>query len=171
MNEPINMWGRTRCTKQVLSNGWMTCQSTLPCFARRRGMSYMGVHQHIFEKSSMFNSFLSLQNLFSSSGLVNISASWSSVPTISIEMSPFYWWSLMKWWRILTCFVLACWTRLLVSFKALSLSHNNGTCLNLIPKSFKVAFIQKEFVHNNYQQICALSFHFASRIIRVGTTN
>ena len=35
----------------------------------------MGVHQHILEKSSMFNSFLSLQNLFSSSGLVKMSAS------------------------------------------------------------------------------------------------
>jgi hypothetical protein len=29
----------------------------------------------------------------------------------------------------------------LVSFTTLSLSHSNGTCLNLIPKSFKVAFI------------------------------
>ena len=27
-----------------------------------------GVHQHIFEKSNMFNSFLSLQNLFSTTG-------------------------------------------------------------------------------------------------------
>ena len=35
----------------------------------------MGVHQHILVKSSMFNSFLSLQNLFSSSGLVKIWAS------------------------------------------------------------------------------------------------
>jgi hypothetical protein len=31
-----------------------------------------GVHQHIFEKSIMFNSFLSLQNLFPSSGLMNV---------------------------------------------------------------------------------------------------
>jgi hypothetical protein len=31
----------------------------------------------------------------------------------------------------------------LVSFTALSLSHSNDTCLNLIPKSFKVAFIQR----------------------------
>jgi hypothetical protein len=31
---------------------------------------------------------------------------------------------------------------LLVSLIALSLSHSNGTFLNLIPKSFKVAFIQ-----------------------------
>jgi hypothetical protein len=30
-----------------------------------------------------------------------------------------------------------------VSLIALSLSHSNGTCLNLIPKSFKVAFIQR----------------------------
>ena len=34
------------------------------------------------------------------------------------------------------------WTRLLVSLIALSLSHSNGTFLNLIPKSLKVAFIQ-----------------------------
>jgi hypothetical protein len=31
----------------------------------------------------------------------------------------------------------------LVSFTTLSLSHSNCTCLNLIPKSFKVAFIQR----------------------------
>ena len=35
-----DMIGMTRYTKQVLSNGWMTCQSILPCFARRRVMSY-----------------------------------------------------------------------------------------------------------------------------------
>ena len=99
------------------------------------------VHQHILEKSSMFNSFLSLQNLFSSSGLVKISASWSSMPTLSMQMSPFCWWSLMKWWRTSMCFVLACWTGLLVNLIALSLSHSNGTLLNLIPKLFKVAFI------------------------------
>ena len=102
----------------------------------------MRVHQHIFEKSSMFNSFLSLQNLFSSSGLLNMLASWSSVPTLSIEMSPFYWWSLMKWWRTSMCFILACWTGLLVNLIVLSLSYSNGTLLNLISKSLKVAFIQ-----------------------------
>jgi hypothetical protein len=32
---------------------------------------------------------------------------------------------------------------LLVSFTTLSLSHSNVTCLNLIPKPFKVAFIQR----------------------------
>ena len=101
----------------------------------------MGVHQHIFEKSSMFNSFLSLQNLFSSNGLVKISASWSLVPTLSIQMSPFCWRSLMKWWQTSICFVLECWTGLLVSFTTLLLSQSNGTCLNLIPKSLKVAFI------------------------------
>jgi hypothetical protein len=100
------------------------------------------VHQHIFEKSNMFNSLLSLQNLFSSNGLVNISVSWSSVPTLSMQMFSFCWWSLMKWWRTSMCFVLACWTELLVSLIELSLSHRNGTFLNLITKSFKVAFIQ-----------------------------
>ena len=101
-----------------------------------------GVHQHIFEKSNMFNSFLSLQNLFSSNGLVNILASWSSVPTLSMQTSPFCWWSLMKRWWTSMCFVLACWTGLLVNLIALSLSHSNDTFLNLIPKLFKVAFIQ-----------------------------
>ena len=55
----------------------------------------------------------------------------------------FCWWSLMKWWRTSMCFVLACWTGLFVNLIALSLSHSNGTFLNLIPKSFKVAFIQR----------------------------
>jgi hypothetical protein len=32
---------------------------------------------------------------------------------------------------------------MLMSFMALSLSHSNGTCLNLIPKSFMAAFIQR----------------------------
>jgi hypothetical protein len=133
----------TRCTKHVLSNRWMTCQPTLPCFLKGEACHIMGVHLHIFEKSSMFNLFLSLQNLFSSSGLVKISASWSSVLTLLMQMLSFYWWSLMKLWQTSMCFVLACWTGLLVSFTTLSLLHSNGTCLNLIPKSFKVASIQR----------------------------
>jgi hypothetical protein len=45
-----DMMGLTRCTKQVLSNGWMTYQSTLPCFARKRGMPYNGgASTHIWE--------------------------------------------------------------------------------------------------------------------------
>ena len=106
--------------------------------------------QHIFEKSNIFNSFLSLQNLFSSSGLVKISASWSSVPTVLIQMFPFCWWSLIKWWRTSMCFVLACWTRFLVSLIALSLSHSNGTCLNLIQNHSKWPS-SREFVHYNYR--------------------
>ena len=146
MNEPIQMWKMSRCTKHVLSKNVYHANQLLPWIARRRAMSYkLGVHQHILEKSSIFNSFLSLQNLFSSSGLVKISASWSSVPTLSMQMSPFYWWSLIKWWRTSICFILECWTRLLVSFTALSLSHSNGTCLILIPKSLKLAFIQSNW--------------------------
>ena len=48
------------------------------------------------------------------------------------------------------CFVLACWAILSVSLIALSLSHSNYTCLNLIPKSLKVALIE----HNNYWLKC-----------------
>ena len=128
-------------------DGWHVNQLYL-AWLEREACHIVGVHQHILEKSSMFNSFLSLQNLFSSSGLVNMSASWSSVSTLSMQMSPFCWWSLMKWWRTSICFVLECWTGLLVSFTALSLSHSNDTCLDFIPKSSKV------IEHNNYRPIC-----------------
>jgi hypothetical protein len=67
------------------------------------------------------------------------------VPTLSMQISPFYWWSLIKWWQTSMCFVLACWTGLLVSFMALLLPYSNNTCLNLIPKSLKVAFIQSNW--------------------------
>jgi hypothetical protein len=43
---------------------------------------------------------------------------------------------------------------LLVSFIALSLSQSNGTCLNSIPKSFKVAFIQRIYA----QQLLATMY-------------
>ena len=138
---------------------WHVNQLYLPLLEGEACHINCGVHQHILEKSSMFNSFLSLQNLFSSSGLVNMSVSWSSVPTLSMQMFPFYWWSLMKWWRTSICFVLECWTGLLVSFTALSLSHSNGTCLNLIPKSLKVAFIQ-----SNWAQQLPAEMYFASAI-------
>ena len=68
----------------------MPCQSTFTLdYSKKRHVIWVGVHQYIFEKSNMFNSFLCLQNLFSSNGLVNISASWSSVPTLLIQISPF----------------------------------------------------------------------------------
>ena len=106
-------WGMTRCTKQVLSNGWMTCDSTLPCFARRRGMSYMGcINTYLRSQVCSIHS-LAYKTFFSSSGLVEISASWSSVPTLSMQMFPFCWWSLMKWWWTSMCFFLNveldCW--------------------------------------------------------------
>ena len=76
----------SRCTNHVLIKNVCHANQLLPWIARRRGMSYKwGVHQHIFEKSNMFNSFLSLQNLFSSNSLVNISASWSLVSTLSMQ--------------------------------------------------------------------------------------
>ena len=127
----------------------------------------MGVHQHIFKKSSMFNSFLSLQNLFSSSGLVKISASWSSVPTFSMQISPFCWWSLMKWWQASICFVLWCWTGLLVSFTTLSLSHSNGTCLNLIPKSLKVAFWKDQDAQEGGVNWANSKFSCNNKILRI----
>ena len=130
--------------KSLAMDGWHVNQLYL-AWLEGEACHIVGVHQLILEKSSMFNSFLSLQNLFSSNGLVKISASWSSMPTLSIQMSHFCWWSLMKWWQTSMCFVLECWTELLVSFTTLLLSHSNGTCLNLILKSLKVAFIQSNW--------------------------
>jgi len=52
------------------------------------------------------------------------------------------------------CLVLECWTRFCVILIALSLSHSKGTFLNLIPKLFKVAFIQS----NCAQQLLALMY-------------
>ena len=138
----------------------MSCQSIFYLeLLEGEACHIMGMHQHIFEKSRMFNSFLSLQNLFSSYGLVKISASWSSVPTLSMQMSPFCWWSLMKWWWTSMCFVLECWTMLLVSFTSLSLSQSNGTCLNLIQKSLRVAFIQ-----SNWAQLLLAKIYSASAV-------
>ena len=115
----------------------------------------------MLEKSRMFNSFLSLQNLFSSSGLVKISASWSSVPTLSMHISPFCWWSLMKWCLMSMCLVLECWTGLLVILIALSLSHSNGTLLRWIPKSLNV-----DLIHNNCAQQLPALIYSASAVER-----
>ena len=53
------MWEMTRCTKHVLSKDVCHVNNLLSWIAQRRGMSYeWGVHQHIFEKSNMFNSSL-----------------------------------------------------------------------------------------------------------------
>jgi hypothetical protein len=45
---------------------------------------------------------------------------------------------------------------LLVSLIALLLSHSNGTFLNLIPKSFKVAFIQRICARQLPADMCQL---------------
>jgi hypothetical protein len=51
-------------------------------------------------------------------------------------------------------YILECCTGLLVSLIVLSLSHSNGTCLNLHPKSLKVAFINSNYA----QQLPALMY-------------
>ena len=76
-------------------------------------------------KSRTLSSFLNRQNVASSSGLVKISANWSSVLTPSSEISFFVTWSLRKWWWISMCLVRECWTGLFASFTALSLSQQS----------------------------------------------
>ena len=112
-----------------------------------------GVHQHIFEKSNMFNSFLSLQNLFSSNGLVNISASWSSVPTLSMQMFPFVgdllWNGGIHQCALFLHVEANYWLTWLHSHCHITMTFS-WTWFQRHSRwpSFKV------FVHNNYRQIC-----------------
>ena len=119
MNEPIRHEEWLGVLNMSLAKNVCHARQLLPWLLEGVACHISGGRINTYlRKSNMFNSFLSLQNLFSSSGLVNMSASWSSVPTLSIAMSPFIWWSLMKW-----CLMSMCKTRLLVSLTALSLSH------------------------------------------------
>jgi hypothetical protein len=62
-----------------------------------KGMKYMyALDQSKLRKSKTFSSLCNLQNLFSSKGLVKISASWFSVLMWNTSISPFCWWSLRK---------------------------------------------------------------------------
>ena len=149
-------------------------------------------------KSSTLSSFRNLQKVASSSGLVKISANWSSVLTPSSDISFLATWSLRKWCRISMCLVRECWTGLFASFTALSLSHKRGTFLELHHNLAKfVSCII--FVHNKHPRQCiplrrwtkphyfflggprhkwstkqmapfgcAFSINFASSIIRIG---
>jgi hypothetical protein len=76
---------------------------------------------------------------------------------LSTVIFPFAWWYLMKWWWISMWFVLKSWTRLVVILMALSFSHSNDTCVNLIQLSSDVAFI-----HSSYAQQFSTSIYNAS---------
>ena len=104
-------------------------------------------------KSSTLSSFRNLQNIASSSGLVKISANWFSVLTPSSEILFLATWSLRKWWWISMCLVQECWTGLLASFTALSLSHKRGNFLELHHSLAKFASC-KVFVHNKHPRQC-----------------
>ena len=102
-------------------------------------------NQAKLRESKIFSSFLKAQNLRSSSGFVKISANCLSVLTWRNEISPLVSWSLKKWCLLSMCFVLECWTGLLASLMALSLSHIRGIFVNSHPKSLKVCFIHKSW--------------------------
>ena len=104
-------------------------------------------------KSSTLSSFRNLQKVASSSGLVKISANWSSDLTPSSDISFLATWSLRKWWRISICLVRECWTGLFASFTALSLSHKRGTFLELHHSLAKFVSC-KVFVHNKHPRQC-----------------
>jgi hypothetical protein len=54
------------------------------------------IDQSKLRESKTFSSLRNLQKVFSSNGLVKISASWFSVLIWYTSISPFYWWSLRK---------------------------------------------------------------------------
>ena len=87
--------------------------------------------QSKFRESKTLSSLCNLQKVFSSRGLVKISASWFSVLTWNTSISPFCWWSLKKWCRMSMCFVRLCSTGFSAMRIALSLSHRSGTLLRL----------------------------------------
>ena len=107
----------------------------------------------------MFNSFLILQNLFSSSGLVNTSASWSLVPTLSIEMplfvddllwnddrhlyalflsvEPGCWWALWHFHCHIAMALAQTWFHFPTKFlKSIAIVHNNYPRICTLPRSF-----------------------------------
>ena len=97
-----------------------------------QGIKHMyAINQSKFRESKTFSSLRSLQKVFSSRGLVKISASWFSVLTWNTSISPFCWWSLKKWCRMSMCFVRLCSTGFSAMRIALSLSHRSGTLLRL----------------------------------------
>ena len=65
----------TRCTIKSLANMNAMSNNFYLALSKERHVIVCGVHHLMLEKSSMFNSFLNLENLLSSSGLVNMSAS------------------------------------------------------------------------------------------------
>ena len=95
---------------------------------QRHKHMYATIHSKCRE-SKPLSSLRNLQKVFSSRGLVKISASWFSVLTWNTSISPFCWWSLKKWCRMSMCFVRLCSTGLSAMRIALSLSHRSGTVL------------------------------------------
>jgi hypothetical protein len=83
-------------------------------------------YQSKFLESRMFSSCLSLVKVFSSSGLVKISANCSLVLIEAILISPRCWWSLKKCHRMAMCLVRLCSTGLSAMRITLSLSHRRG---------------------------------------------
>ena len=87
------------------------------------------ISQAKLRESKIFSSLLKAQNLYSSRGLVKISASCLSVLTCHKAISPLASWSRKKWCLISMCFVLECCTGLFASLIELSLSHKSGILL------------------------------------------
>jgi hypothetical protein len=114
------------------------CTTWAPQVSNKMHKEHDQRHKHMyainkskFRESRTFSSLRSLQKVFSSKGLVKISASWFSVLTWNTSISPFCWWSLKKWCWMSMCFVRLCLTGFSAIRIALSLSHRSGTLLRL----------------------------------------
>jgi hypothetical protein len=123
-----NLWGPgMTCTTWAPQINEVKAQSNMI-----KGMKHMyAIDQSKLRESKTFSSLRNLQNVFSSKGLVKISASWFSVLMWYTSISPFYWWSLRKWCQMSMCLVRLCSAGLSAKRIALSLSHRSGTLLRL----------------------------------------
>ena len=97
------------------------------------------------------NSLLIAKKFSLGRGFVKISTNWFFVSTNSNMQSPFWTWSLKKWWFISICFVLECRIGFLDKLIAL-VYHTEWEYDQVLIHSQKVVVSSKVFVHNNFQQ-------------------
>ena len=158
-----------RCTKHVLSKDVCHANQLLPWITWRRGMSYTwGVHQHIFEKSNMLNSFLSLKTF-------SHPMAWWIYRQVDLRclhsqykyplfVSDLLWNGGGHQCALFLHVEPDCWSTWL--------SHSNGTFLNLIPKSLKVAFIQstcaQQLPTDIYSALAVVLTPFFARVKIIG---
>jgi hypothetical protein len=119
------------------------------------------INQSKLCESKTFSSLRSLQKVFSSNGLVKISASWFSVLIWKTSISPFLLVVSQKVMPDVYVLGVLCSTGLSAMRIALSLSHRSETLLRLYPKYRRVCLIQ-----SSCAQHCPAATYSASAVDR-----